>query len=125
MPPADVDVEAVDSAVAVNLRGAVVAMNHELPEMVAASGGRPSNRGSAAAIRAVAGLSAYVGTKHGLQRLTKARRGLAVLGRGGVRRNFSKPVQIAVPAATSFRDRRFGLRHPTKDDGSVPLFPNG
>jgi NAD(P)-dependent dehydrogenase (short-subunit alcohol dehydrogenase family) len=71
MPLGDVDVEAIDSALAVNLRGVFVAMKHELPAMVAAGSGAIVNMSSTAGLQAVGGLAAYVATKHGLEGLTK------------------------------------------------------
>jgi NAD(P)-dependent dehydrogenase (short-subunit alcohol dehydrogenase family) len=70
-PLADVDVNAFDSAFAVNLRGVFVAMKHEIPAMLATGGGAIVNMSSTAGLQAVGGLAAYVSTKHGLEGLTK------------------------------------------------------
>ncbi|MDQ6727579.1 MAG: glucose 1-dehydrogenase [Actinomycetota bacterium] len=71
MALADVSVDDFDSAFAVNLRGVFVAMKYEIPAMVAAGGGAIVNMSSTAGLQAVAGLAAYVTTKHGLEGLTK------------------------------------------------------
>jgi NAD(P)-dependent dehydrogenase (short-subunit alcohol dehydrogenase family) len=70
-PLADVSVADFDSAYAVNLRGMFVAMKHEIPAMIEGGGGAIVNMSSTAGTQAVAGLSAYVATKHGLEGLTK------------------------------------------------------
>jgi NAD(P)-dependent dehydrogenase (short-subunit alcohol dehydrogenase family) len=70
-PLADVDIEAFDSAFAVNLRGVFVAMKHEIPAMLLTGGGAIVNMSSTAGIQAVGGLAGYVSTKHGLEGLTK------------------------------------------------------
>ncbi len=70
-PLAEVDLEAFDSALAVNLRGTFVAMKHELAAMVAGGGGSIVNVSSTAGLQPVAGLAAYVATKFGLEGLTK------------------------------------------------------
>jgi NAD(P)-dependent dehydrogenase (short-subunit alcohol dehydrogenase family) len=71
MPLAEVDIDAFDSAFAVNLRGVFLAMKHEIPAMLRTGGGAIVNMSSTAGIQAVGGLAAYVSTKHGLEGLTK------------------------------------------------------
>ena len=70
-PLAEVSLDAFDSTVAVNLRGIFVAMRYEIPAMLASGGGAIVNMSSTAGSQAVAGLVAYVATKHGLEGLTK------------------------------------------------------
>lgn len=70
-PLADVSLDALDSAFAVNLRGVFVAMKNEIPAMLASGGGAIVNMSSTAGSQAVGGLAAYVSTKHGLEGLTK------------------------------------------------------
>lgn len=70
-PLADVAIEAFDSAFAVNLRGVFLAMKYEISAMLASGGGAIVNMSSTAGSQAVAGLAAYVTTKHGLEGLTK------------------------------------------------------
>jgi NAD(P)-dependent dehydrogenase (short-subunit alcohol dehydrogenase family) len=71
MPLADVQLDAFDSAFAVNLRGVFLAMKEEIPAMLQTGGGAIVNMSSTAGIQAVGGLAAYVSTKHGLEGLTK------------------------------------------------------
>ncbi|HLZ68432.1 MAG TPA: glucose 1-dehydrogenase [Dehalococcoidia bacterium] len=71
-PLADVAVEAFDSAVRVNLRGAFLCMKYEIPAMLAGGGGAIVNMSSTAGFRGVPGLAAYVSTKHGIIGLTQA-----------------------------------------------------
>jgi len=66
-PLADVAIEAFDSAFAVNLRGVFLAMKYEISAMLASGGGAIVNMSSTAGSQAVAGLAAYVATKHGLE----------------------------------------------------------
>lgn len=71
MALADVAVDDFDAAVAVNLRGVFLALKCEIPAMLASGGGAIVNMSSTAGIQAVAGLGAYVSTKHGIEGLTK------------------------------------------------------
>jgi NAD(P)-dependent dehydrogenase (short-subunit alcohol dehydrogenase family) len=71
IPLADVAVEDLDSALAVNLRGVFLAMKYEIPAMLANGSGAIVNMASTAGLDAVAGLAAYVSSKHGLIGLTK------------------------------------------------------
>jgi NAD(P)-dependent dehydrogenase (short-subunit alcohol dehydrogenase family) len=71
IPLADVAVEDFDSALAVNLRGVFLTMKYEIPAMLANGGGAIVNMASTAGLDAVAGLAAYVSSKHGLIGLTK------------------------------------------------------
>ena len=68
---ADVPVDAFDSGLAVSLRGVFLAMQHEIPAMVATGGGAIVNMSSTAGQQGVGGLAAYVTAKHGLEGLTK------------------------------------------------------
>jgi len=71
MPLADVTLEAYDTAMAINLRSVFLAMKHEIPAMIATGGGAIVNMSSTAGTQAVAGLTAYVTSEHGLEGLTK------------------------------------------------------
>jgi len=71
MALADVALDDFDTAVAVNLRGVFLALKYEIPAMTASGGGAIVNMSSTAGIQAVAGLAAYVSTKHGIEGLTK------------------------------------------------------
>jgi NAD(P)-dependent dehydrogenase (short-subunit alcohol dehydrogenase family) len=70
-PLADVALEDFDSALAVNLRGVFVGMQHEIPAMLANGGGAIVNMSSTAGSQGVGGMSGYVASKHGLEGLTK------------------------------------------------------
>jgi NAD(P)-dependent dehydrogenase (short-subunit alcohol dehydrogenase family) len=61
-----------DRLVAVNLRGAFVAMKHEIELMLSRGGGAIVNTSSGAGIKGFAGQAAYAATKHGLIGLTKS-----------------------------------------------------
>jgi NAD(P)-dependent dehydrogenase (short-subunit alcohol dehydrogenase family) len=70
-PLADVPTAAFDSALAVSLRGAFLAMKYEIPAMLATGGGAIVNMTSTAGRQGVGGLAGYVSAKHGLEGLTK------------------------------------------------------
>jgi NAD(P)-dependent dehydrogenase (short-subunit alcohol dehydrogenase family) len=70
-PMADVPLAAFDAGLAVSLRGVFVAMQHEIPAMLAGGGGAIINMSSTAGHQGVAGLATYVAAKHGLEGLTK------------------------------------------------------
>jgi NAD(P)-dependent dehydrogenase (short-subunit alcohol dehydrogenase family) len=61
-----------DRLVAVNLRGAFVAMKHEIELMLAHGGGAIVNTSSGAGVKGFKGQAAYAATKHGLIGLTKS-----------------------------------------------------
>jgi len=71
MPLLDVTLDAWDSSMAINLRGVFVCLQHEIRAMLESGGGAIVNMSSTAGIDAVAGLAAYVSSKHGLEGLTK------------------------------------------------------
>jgi NAD(P)-dependent dehydrogenase (short-subunit alcohol dehydrogenase family) len=66
-----VPLDAFDSALAVTLRGVFVCLKHEIPAMLRSGGGAIVNMSSTAGLEAVAGLAAYVSSKHALEGLTK------------------------------------------------------
>jgi NAD(P)-dependent dehydrogenase (short-subunit alcohol dehydrogenase family) len=61
-----------DRLVAVNLRGAFLAMKHEIAILLQHGGGAIVNTSSGAGVRGFAGQAAYAATKHGLIGLTKS-----------------------------------------------------
>jgi NAD(P)-dependent dehydrogenase (short-subunit alcohol dehydrogenase family) len=61
-----------DRLFAVNLRGAFLAMRHELKRMLGSGGGAIVNTASGAGVKGFAGQAAYAATKHGLIGLTKS-----------------------------------------------------
>jgi NAD(P)-dependent dehydrogenase (short-subunit alcohol dehydrogenase family) len=58
--------------VAVNLRGAFVAMKHEIELVLAHGGGAIVNTSSVAGVKGFSGQAAHAATKHGLIGLTKS-----------------------------------------------------
>ena len=71
-PLADLDLEAFDASVAVNLRGVFLGLKYEIAAMLAAGGGGAIvNMSSTAGIHGVAGLAPYVSTKYGIEGLTR------------------------------------------------------
>jgi NAD(P)-dependent dehydrogenase (short-subunit alcohol dehydrogenase family) len=61
-----------DRLFAVNLRGAFLAMRHEIGLMLRTGGGSIVNTSSGAGVKGFAGQAAYAATKHGLIGLTKS-----------------------------------------------------
>ncbi len=61
-----------DRLFSVNLRGAFVAMKHEIEVMLRSGGGAIVNTASGAGVKGFAGQAAYAATKHGLIGLTKS-----------------------------------------------------
>jgi len=70
-PLVDLDLEAFDASVAVNLRGVFLALKYEIAAMLAGGGGAIVNMSSTAGIHGVAGLAPYVSTKYGIEGLTR------------------------------------------------------
>src|SRR5207237_7817701 len=64
--------ERFDAAVAVNLRGVFLALQHEIPAMLRTGGGAIVNMSSTAGHHGVSGLADYVATKWALEGLTRA-----------------------------------------------------
>src|SRR5919106_5640553 len=71
-PAAAIGDDEWDRLVAVNLRGAFVAMKHEIELMLRHGGGAIVNTSSGAGVKGFAGQAAYAATKHGLIGLTKS-----------------------------------------------------
>jgi NAD(P)-dependent dehydrogenase (short-subunit alcohol dehydrogenase family) len=72
-PLTDVTTADFDSAVAINLRGTFLCLQHEIAAMLnnGTEGGAIVNMTSTAGLEGVGGLAAYVATKHGIVGLTK------------------------------------------------------
>jgi NAD(P)-dependent dehydrogenase (short-subunit alcohol dehydrogenase family) len=71
-PAHEITDEEWDRLFAVNLRGAFVAMKHEVELMLRDGGGAIVNTASGAGVKGFAGQAAYAATKHGLIGLTKS-----------------------------------------------------
>ncbi|MBP1686921.1 MAG: 3-oxoacyl-ACP reductase [Deltaproteobacteria bacterium] len=61
-----------DEIIAINLTGTWLCLKHEIPEMVKSGGGAIVNTASGAGLLGVAGMPAYVASKHGIIGLTKS-----------------------------------------------------
>lgn len=70
-PTADHDVEDFDRVVAVNMRGVFLGMKYAIPHMLRAGGGAIVNTSSMASIVAFPMLPGYVGSKGGINALTR------------------------------------------------------
>jgi NAD(P)-dependent dehydrogenase (short-subunit alcohol dehydrogenase family) len=60
-----------DRVLAVNLTGVWLGMKHEIPALLAGGGGAIVNTSSGAGLQGIAGMPAYVASKHGVVGLTK------------------------------------------------------
>jgi len=70
-PIAELDADAFDRVIAVDLRGVFLCMKHEIRVMRSAGGGAIVNTASVAGVVAEPGVAAYVAAKHGVIGLTK------------------------------------------------------
>jgi NAD(P)-dependent dehydrogenase (short-subunit alcohol dehydrogenase family) len=69
---ADVDDQAFDDVIAVDLKGVFLSMKYEIQHMLKAGGGAIVNNASIAGMIADPGISPYVAAKHGVIGLSKA-----------------------------------------------------
>jgi NAD(P)-dependent dehydrogenase (short-subunit alcohol dehydrogenase family) len=70
-PLADIDPEAFDLGIRVNIRGTFLGMKYQIPAMLRSGGGAIVNMASGAGLYGVANLAAYVAGKSGIIGLTK------------------------------------------------------
>jgi NAD(P)-dependent dehydrogenase (short-subunit alcohol dehydrogenase family) len=70
-PLADIDLDAFDRGIRVNIRGTFIGMKYQIPAMLRGGGGSIVNMASIAGLRGFTGLSAYVAAKAGIIGLTK------------------------------------------------------
>lgn len=71
-PIHEIDEDAFDAIIAVNLKGVFLGLRHVLPVMLKQRAGTIVNTASVAALVGSPGLSAYVASKHGVLGLTRA-----------------------------------------------------
>ncbi len=96
-PLADLAEEDFDRIIGINTKGVWLCMKHQIPAMIEAGGGAIVNIASGAALVAVPGSGAYVGSKHAVLGLTKA--GAADYASQGVRINALCPGFTRTPMA--------------------------
>ncbi len=70
-PLHEIDLDAFEETLRVNLTGVFLCMKHEIPVMTRAGGGAIVNTASGAGLIATPGLSPYCASKHGILGLTK------------------------------------------------------
>lgn len=102
-PVAEQDEAAWARVIAVNLTGVFLSLRHEIPAMLQSGGGAIVNVGSTASLCGVAGMSAYVASKHGLLGLTRS--AALEYADQGVRVNAVLPGSFRTPMS----ERLFGV----------------
>ncbi len=102
-PVAEQDEAAWARVIAVNLTGVFLCLRHEIPAMLQSGGGAIVNVGSTASLCGVAGMSAYVASKHGLLGLTRS--AALEYADQGVRVNAVLPGSFRTPMS----ERLFGV----------------
>jgi meso-butanediol dehydrogenase / (S,S)-butanediol dehydrogenase / diacetyl reductase len=105
---ADLDLEAWNRAIAVNLTAPFLAIKLVLPIMLAQGRGVIVNISTAAAVQAEEGLAAYASAKAGLLALT--RNVAAEYGRRGIRCNAICPGAVETPPTRAFLHAVEGIR---------------
>lgn len=117
-PLADIDEQAWERALAVNLTGAFLCMKYEILAMLASGGGAIVNIGSANEHTGMAGLSWYLGAKQGIYGLTKC--AARDYGAQGIRVNAVAPGPMWTPAL-----RETALMRPHHIEDHVAHIPIG
>ena len=105
----DWDVEMFDRVLAVNLRGVMLCVKHELKPMVERGSGSIVNIASAAALIGVPGGMAYTASKHGVLGVTRA--AALEVAPSGVRINAVCPGGVRTRMLAGFEDMQ-GPLHP-------------
>ncbi len=94
-PIIDLSEEQWDTTLDVNLKGIWLCMKYQIPHMMANGGGVIINTSSTAGGKAMAGMGAYVASKHGLNGLTKS--AALEYAEAGIRINVVMPGPVATP----------------------------
>lgn len=97
---ADLDEDAFDRVIAVDLRGVFLCMKYELREMVRAGRGAIVNTASVAGVIAEPGIAGYVAAKHGVIGLTKT--AAIEYAAQGIRVNTLAPGWVATPMTAAW-----------------------
>ena len=101
-PIHDLSAQAFDATIAVNLRGCFLSMKHEVPAMLAGSGGAIVNVSSVNAVMATAEGAAYCASKAGVESLTAT--AALELATRGVRVNALRAGAFITPMHERFLD---------------------
>jgi NAD(P)-dependent dehydrogenase (short-subunit alcohol dehydrogenase family) len=94
-PIVDIDDEAFDRVLAVNVRGVFLGMKYALPIMTAQGSGSVINTSSVTAVKAMPGMAAHTASKHAVVGLTRV--AAVEAGGHGVRVNALLPGPTATP----------------------------
>jgi NAD(P)-dependent dehydrogenase (short-subunit alcohol dehydrogenase family) len=97
---ADYEVETWNRILAINLTGVFLCMKYEIPHMLEQKGGSIVNTSSTFGLVGVAGLPAYVATKHGIAGLTRA--AALEYAKNGLRVNAVCPGATLTPTVEDF-----------------------
>lgn len=107
-----------DKVLAVNLKGVWLCMKYEVPQLLKQGGGAIVNTASGAGLIGVAGLSAYVASKHGVVGLTKT--AALEYAKSGIRVNAVCPGVIQTPMVA-----RLTAHQPQMAEAMVAAEPMG